>query len=284
MNFQVRISPAGVAIVLAVAITFLVVMDYTTQSIEWDRVGNLQQGYAWVDFPGGIFTRPENGPSRTFELVRERFDFDRDGPTQTIPTWFSSFQFSFAGLLLMAVAFRSKQKREGHFVPWLVLGLIMFFLAIDDTVTIHELLGGDDSIGHKLNEQIGLTFINFDWVVPGVLVMLILLPFFIPFGLNLPLGTLGIFMLAGILFMGSQVGIETFSGDYLRTHSIDTLAYHRQSLLEDTLKLVSELILIYGLLAFYRDNLTEDLQRQHKSLLSYLPLPGRQRIATTTAP
>jgi len=282
MNFQVRLSPAKAAAVLGTVIALLVVIDYTTQAIEWHRVGNLQQGYAWVDFPDG-FTRPENGPSRTFELVRERFDFDRDGPTQTIPTWFSSFQFSLAGLLFLAIAFRSRELKQGGAVAWTVLGLIMFFLSIDDTVTIHELLGGDDSIGHKLNEQLGLTFINFDWVIPAVIVMLLLLPFFIPFGLKLPVGTVGIFFVAGIVFVGSQVGIETLSGDYLRSHSIDTLAYHRQSLAEDTLKLVSELILICGLMLYYRDNLSADLRRHHKSLTDYLPLPGRGRMRAIAA-
>ncbi|HXH22166.1 MAG TPA: hypothetical protein VNN10_09055 [Dehalococcoidia bacterium] len=278
MNFQVRVSPAVVAVVLGLAIVLLVVVDYTLQVIEWNRVGSLQKGYAWVDYPGG-FERPENGPSRTFELIRQRFDFDRDGPTQTIPTWFSSFQFAFAGLLFLAVGARTRQLKRGSALPWAFLGLVMFYLSIDDTVTIHELLGGDESIGHDLNEVLGLTFINFDWVVPAAIAVLVLLPFYIPFGLRLPLGTLALFALAGLIFIGSQMGIETYSGNWLRSNNIDTLAYHRQSLAEDALKLVSELILIYGLLAYYRDNLSGELVRQQRTLLSLVPLGSRPRMS-----
>jgi hypothetical protein len=255
MNFQVRVSPVAVAAVLATVIVALVIVDYTLQAIEWNRVGSLQQGYAWVDYPGA-FERPENGPSRTFELFRQRFDFDRDNPTQTIPTWFSSFQFGLAGVLLLAIGFRTRELRLGSLVPWAALGLILIFLSIDDTVMVHELLGGKGTIGDQLNDALGLGFISFDWVVPVAIVMLALLPFFIPFGLKLPLGTLGVFALAAVLLVGSQAGIETYTGHWLETHSIDTLPYHRLSLAEDALKLVSQTVLIFGVLTYYRDNLS----------------------------
>jgi hypothetical protein len=273
MNLQLRLSPVAVTAALSAVIIALVVIDYALQAIEWDRVGSLQQGYAWVDYPGA-FEKPENGPSRTFELVRQRFDFDRDNPTQTIPTWYSSFQFSLAGLLLLAIAFRTKELRLGSRVPWIVLGLLLFFLSIDDTVTVHELLGGEGTIGDQLNDALGLGFVSFDWVVPAVLALVFLLPFFVPFGLRLPLGTLGIFALAATILMVSQVGIETYTGHWLETHSIDTLAYHRQSLAEDTLKLVSQTVLIFGLLAYYRDNLSGASSR-HRTLRDLLPFGSK---------
>ncbi len=271
MNLQVRVSIVSVIAVLALVSAAFITIDAVTNAIEWDQRGLLQRGYAEIGDLGCdigatcLFPRDANSLSPTFEKIRERFDYDREA---NIPTWYSSFLFALCGLTMTVVGFRSKQIGAGSLVAWLGLALIFFYFSIDDTAQFHELLGGDNSLGHDINEQLGLTFVTFDWVIPAFILMIAALPFFIPFGLKLPQGTFVLFVVAAFIFLGSQMGLETFAGEKLK---VDTLKYHWESLIEDgPMKQGALILFIFGLLAYYRDNLQGALQTNR--LVADLPV------------
>ncbi len=248
MRLQVRLSLKWVVGTLLLIMAVLFLIDMVTQYREWNRRHDLQHGYAYVEFPESF--KPGPGDlSPTFEKFRLRFDIDREG---TIPTWYSALLESLCGLTLIALGFRSRQSGGRMFVPWVVIGLIFFYFSIDDTVTIHELLGGDNSIGGSLKEKLGIG-VAFVWVIPAIIIMLALLPFFIPFFLKLPRGTFGLFSLAGFLWIFTQVGMESYAGNHL---AFNTMKYHWESALEDGPgKQTALIVFLFSLLAYIRDNL-----------------------------
>jgi hypothetical protein len=64
------------------------------------------------------------------------------------------------------------------------------------------------------------------------------------------------------------MGLETFAGEKLK---VDTLKYHWESLIEDgPMKQGSLILFVFGLLAYYRDNLQGVLQTNR--LVADLPL------------
>jgi hypothetical protein len=236
----------------------LFVIDMATQYKEWNHRHDLQRGYAEIgdfgcEIGGSCFApRQKDSLSPTFEKIRLRFDIDREG---TVPTWFSAFLEATAGLALLALAFRSRQSRGRMFVPWVVIAAIFFYLSIDDTVTIHELLGGDNSIGGSLKDKLGID-VAFVWVIPAIIILLALLPFFIPFFMRLPQGTFTLFVLAGLGFVFSQVVMESYAGNHLH---FNTMKYHWESALEDSPgKQIPLILFLFALLTYIRDNLLED--------------------------
>jgi hypothetical protein len=274
MNLQVRISLRWVVGTLLVIMALLFLIDMVTQYKEWNRRHDLQRGYAEVgDFGcpigGSCFApRQSESLSPTFEKIRIRFDIDREG---TVPTWFSALLESMCGLVLLALAFRSRQSGGGMFVPWVVIAAIFFYLSIDDTVTIHELLGGDNSIGGSLKDKLGIG-VAFVWVIPAMIILLALLPFFIPFFLKLPQGTFVLFVIAGLGFVFSQVGMESYAGNHLQ---LNTMKYHWESALEDSPgKQIPLVLFLFALLAYIRDN----LQEEHSPYKVVADLPGIRQV------
>jgi hypothetical protein len=270
MTFQVKLSLRWVIGTLLFVTALLFAIDMFTQYREWNHRHDLQRGYAEIGDLGceigqSCFApRQPESLSPTFEKIRLRFDIDREG---TVPTWFSAFLEATIGLLLLALGFRSRQSGGRMFIPWVVIGLIFFYLSIDDTVMLHELLGGDNSIGGELKDKLGID-VAFVWVIPAMIVLIALLPFFIPFFLKLPRGTFLLFVLAGLGFIFSQVVMESYAGNHLQ---FNTMKYHWESALEDSPgKQVPLILFMFALLAYVRDNL-EAVNPSH-ALVADLPV------------
>jgi hypothetical protein len=264
MNLEVRLSVRRVVALLAIVSLAFIIIDATMNTIEWNRRHTLERGYAEVGdlgcaVGGSCFApRQPESLSVTFEKLRMRFDYDLEA---NVPTWYSSFLFSLCALTLIVIGLRSGQTGVRNVVPWFGLAAIFFYFSIDDTSQFHELLGGDNSIGHNLNKHLGLAFITYDWVIPAFILMIAALPFFIPFGLKLPQGTFVLFVVAAFLFLFSQMGLETFAGSHL---TVDTLKYHWESLIEDgPMKQGALILFVFSMLAYYRDNLQGALT-QHR--------------------
>jgi hypothetical protein len=249
----------------------LTVIDATMNLIEWNHRHLLERGYAEIGelgcAKGGscLFPRQDDSLSITFEKMRLRFDVDQEA---NVPTWYSSFLFGLCGLTLVVIGFRTRQINAGSVVPWLGLAAVFFYFSMDDTGQFHELLGGDNSIGHDLNKHLGISFVTYDWVIPAFILMIAALPFFIPFGLKLPQGTFVLFVIAGAMFLISQMGLETFAGSNLK---VDTMKYHWESLIEDgPMKQGSLALFVFAMLAYYRDNL-QGVASKH-AVVAELPL------------
>ncbi len=71
---------------------------------------------------------PEWGPF--FNLAAEN----------NLPTWFSSFQFFLAGISAFYCLFAIKPSQSNSHWVWGVVGVLMLFLSLDETLEIHETL------------------------------------------------------------------------------------------------------------------------------------------------
>jgi hypothetical protein len=173
--------------------------------------------------------------------------FSLDGE-QNIPSLFSTVLLLIASLLLAIIAMLEK----GHLSPdtsrWVVLAVGFLLMAIDESVSIHEmlippmrrLLGGHD-----------LGIFYFAWVVPAMLLVGVLAIYFLPFVFRLPPRTAVVFVVAAAIYLGGAIGVELIEGKFRESHGVN-LTFHLMVSLEEGMEMLGALVFIHALLDYIR--------------------------------
>ncbi len=180
-------------------------------------------------------------------LVR-LFNFDLE---QNIPTLFSTSILLFSGFLLLYIG-KSHQKRNELFKPWLFLGYIFIFLAIDEAISIHEIFG------HILTTKFHLKgHLYFSWVIPYGFISILLLIYLFKFLKTLPIKTLRLFIFSGFIFFLGAVGIEIIGSKIaydLRGIRNFSLTYNILYTIEESFEMIGVIIFINTLLKYIVSN------------------------------
>ncbi len=128
------------------------------------------------------------------------FDLGREA---SVPAGYSALLLLAAAGLLALVA-GIERSRQGRLWPyWAVLALGFVYLATDELVAIHE------KLNRPLQDLLGASRDTTTWVVAGALGALAAGVFFLPFLRALPARLAARFVLAGAVYVGSAVGLET---------------------------------------------------------------------------
>lgn len=90
---------------------------------------------------------------------------------------------------------------------WWASSVILLFLAIDEGAGIHDLLSG---AGQRAMDSHGLFFIG--WVAPYMVLAVATGMILLPFIWKLPRATMSRLMAAGIVYIGSAMGMEMLEG------------------------------------------------------------------------
>src|SRR5918997_3898241 len=138
-------------------------------------------------------------PLRIFDVGEER----------SIPTWFESILFLLCSILLAVIAVAKKRRGDRYSSHWSSLSIILLLLSLDEVASIHEAIGQQSE--RLLNSITGFTptgAIQFFWVVPGAIFVLIVLLAYLRFLAHLPRTTRRFFLFAGALFVLGALGIE----------------------------------------------------------------------------
>jgi len=154
------------------------------------------------------------------------FDLDEE---ESFGTWFSAANLFFAALLFFYQAGLCRARGERVHFWWRALGLGFCVMSVDEVVGLHEWINTvfDESLWAGLSLAIvtlaGLCFAPFLW--------------------HYRWRTAGLFVLAGLLFVGGAVGVEQLSGN-----DINSLQYNMLTGLEEGLEMSGVILVIYTVL------------------------------------
>lgn len=174
---------------------------------------------------------------RVFEvshLIRDLFDLDEE---QAFGTWFSAAQLGFAGFLVLAISLHaSTPERMRNY--WLLLGLGLCFLSLDEVAGLHETLN---------------SMIEFSWTLPGAILAAVVGLAFIPFVISLPSRTRWLFILAGVIYLGGALGAERVGHWFADEKLMDTLDYQLSTALEEAMEMAGIALFLYAVLTHVAD-------------------------------
>lgn len=133
--------------------------------------------------------------------LRPLFNLDREA---NIPTFYSGIQLLLAGLITIGIAITTKRRGLGHHRQWWALGLVLTFMAVDEVGQIHEKVGALMYRIPRATDALG----GRAWVLVGLVLVVMVGIYFIPFLIRLPSSTRWGFILAGGIFVFGAVGME----------------------------------------------------------------------------
>lgn len=190
------------------------------------------------------------GHEQVYGLVR-LFNVDTE---LNLPAFFSTFILVFAALLLAVITVLEKKRMTAHISHWAVLTFGFLLMAVDEAVSLHEMLVeptrkllGDDNLGA----------FYFAWVIPGIVIVLVLALYFLKFLLHLPAKTRFTFLLAAIIYLGGAISFELIGGRYAELHGSHNLTYNMFATIEESLEMAGVIIFIRALLIYIASNFKE---------------------------
>jgi hypothetical protein len=121
-----------------------------------------------------------------------------------VPTFFSSFVLVLAGVWLIFISRISQRYR----IHWLLLGFVFIFLALDESLLIHE------SVSRLTRENVTVegNLSYGTWVIPYLILTAALGAFYWKFVFQLPKRTMWLFIISGGIYVGGAAGFELVEG------------------------------------------------------------------------
>lgn len=167
-----------------------------------------------------------DAPVETFSLSYER----------NVPTWVASALLLVAALELARCAEHASRDVRA----WWSLAAIFAFLSLDETIELHERLGG-------LFEGRGVLY--FGWIVPAAFLVVLLGLSFLGLLRGLETADRRRFVLAGALYVSGALGMELPLGWWAERAGDDNLAYGLIDWLEESLELTGAAYFVLALRA-----------------------------------
>lgn len=189
-------------------------------------------------------------------LLREARDsfvrlFSLDGEAN-IPAWYSSSLLLLASMLLGIIGLAKKRLDDRYALHWGALSLIFLFLSLDEAAIIHEMSIKPLRI---LFHTGGLLY--YAWVVPGAAAVFIVGLAYLRFLAALPARTRLLFLVAGTLFLGGSLGMESLSGQHAESYGKGNLGYHLIITIEESLEMSGVIAFLHALLCYVGSHLEQ---------------------------
>lgn len=189
-----------------------------------------------------IYLAPEAG----FTDRIWRLDLDTE---QSLPTWLSSGLMVVCALALLALGVQAKQDGFLKALPWLLLSAAFFFLSLDESISLHELMSA--ALGARVDKG-GLFY--FIWTVPALIACVLGLACFLPFILSFRGIDRALLLGSAIVFLSGAIGMEMIGGSVAEVAGIDNLRYRLLSTAEETLEFAGLLLFLLFLLRQLRSH------------------------------
>ncbi len=165
----------------------------------------------------------------------------------TIPSLFSSFTLLFCSVILGLISRKKWQKNDKYTGKWIGLSVIFFYLALDETISLHE------QLIHPLRDTLNATGIfYYTWVIPGLILVMTVLFIYLKFLQSLPQKIKYLFLLAGIFYVGGGIGMEMLGGYYAYLYDTNNFIYEILVTIEEFLEMLGVVVFIYGLLCYLK--------------------------------
>lgn len=163
-----------------------------------------------------------------------------------IPTVYSGLLLLSCALLLHGIAQQKQQTGDRFARRWRWLSRIFVFLALDEVLSIHEIL-----IIPEVAEALRLpSFLQQVWVIPAAVFVVWLGYLYWPFWRQLPRRTRRDTAIAAALYVGGALGFEMIGGAYADWDGQQNLTYALLATVEELLEMFGLIVFLLALLGY----------------------------------
>jgi hypothetical protein len=162
-----------------------------------------------------------------------------------LPTWYSSALLLACAIALGSVAIRTSTRRA----QWWALAGVFAYLSLDESVEIHEHLGGLLRLHGPL---------YYSWIVPAAAFVVAFVAVFARFLASLPRATRVRFIAAGIVYVGGALVMELPLGWWAERHGDENLGYALIDWVEEMLELTGASMFLLAVLRHSPDGVARE--------------------------
>lgn len=174
------------------------------------------------------------------------FNVDRE---LNFPTWYSALSIAFCSVLLKIIAIGKKQQSDRYTKEWQLLSLIFLLLAIDEVLSIHEIL-----IIPEVSEALNLPwFLHSMWVIPGTVFVIWFIRRYTRFTRHLSYQSRKHFFSSAFFYIGGALIMEMVGSYVAEAQGQQNLIYALIATAEEAMEMTGIVIFIYGLLYYLRE-------------------------------
>lgn len=172
---------------------------------------------------------------------------------RSVPTFVAALLFLAVGAIAAIMGLFSRRQRQPYWAHWLALGVLFCALAADETLEGHEVLTA------PVRELLGLGggVLEYAWVIPGSLGVLVLGLVYARFLSQLPSRTWRLLAGAAAVFLAGALGVELLGGWWASANGKGNVVYVLLTSVEELLELSGLVVLVYGLLSHIRDHMPD---------------------------
>ena len=164
---------------------------------------------------------------------------------QNVPTLYASVTLLLCSAMLLVIAAASKRDAQPYWAHWAGLAAVFLFMAVDESVEIHERLGP------PLRAMLGARGpLYFAWVIVYGILGLGLLIVYLKFLINLRPRTRVLCIIAGSIYVTGALGFELLEGPQVEAYGHTGWAYAVFGSMEEVLEMAGIVIFIYALLDY----------------------------------
>jgi hypothetical protein len=165
-----------------------------------------------------------------------------------LPTWFSVIQLAATSLAIFITA-SFHAERRGARSGWIMLGVMFLYMSLDEATDLHGAwIGFLPEDASLLGQRSG-----FDWVLPGLMIVLLISAMFLPWLKQLPRKTLILFIIAAATYVLGGMGLELIGAFTFRPDpSASNLLYGLVATAEETLEMLGVAIMLFAVLDTWR--------------------------------
>lgn len=172
-------------------------------------------------------------------FLMQRFYHDIELSVPTIYNYLLLI-INFALLGVIVLATRANRGRDQW--HWIALTVLLGLMSYDEAAQVHE------DLAHALEGVLpNSPFLQFAWTPVGALFVIVVAAIFIPFLRRLPRTVSRLILLAGVVYVGGALGVETVGGwlDFYFGHDI---WYQVASGIEESMEMGGMMLFGYALL------------------------------------
>jgi hypothetical protein len=192
-----------------------------------------------------------SGPTQEFflDLFIDKFSVNTEN---NVPTYFNTIILMIAALLVFLIASAKNARRDKYRYEWLLLGLVLLYLSVDEAAVIHEEFSRLFKDAPDING-----WLHYKWVIPGSIAVLILALAFVRFFLHLENRHKLLFFASSAVYLAGALGSELISGRYANQHGTKSFTYSTLTTVEESLEWFGVILLIFTLLGYIQAHVHE---------------------------
>jgi hypothetical protein len=153
-------------------------------------------------------------------------------------------------ILLIFISKMKLNERDPFRWHWLFLCLLFLFLCFDEGASIHELFSAPtDSLLNK-NDLPGL--VQYAWVLPAAALVLVVAGLYLKFLFSLPRHTQRWLVIAGLIYLGGALGMETLGAIYAGVHGVKNLVYNLYVTIEEFMEMSGLILILYAFSDYFK--------------------------------